>query len=292
MEVSGTGDSGTQDVESRSGATAVAEDFIDADRCWRLAACLDLKPIPPSPGSALPPLWHWMYFLDAVPPDRTGPDGHRERGDFLPPIRLRRRMFAGGSIDHIAPLRIGMHVRRTSTLREVRRKTGSTGDLAIVTIDHTIVGDDKVLVNERQDLVYTDSVPQSREAEVAGIVPPAPIERDIATDPVLAFRFSALTFNSHRIHYDRMYARDVEGYRDLVVHGPMTAMYLAELARSASVDPIQWFDFRATEPIYVGETIRTRGERKGPTIELRAFRDDGREAMVASAGSGQRPVRP
>lgn len=273
-----------QNLEDWVGSTVDSEDFIEASRCRRLAASLGLEAPDLRVGAAVPILWHWLYFLEVNERSGTGPDGHPIRGGFLPPVELRRRMFAGGRTDIQIPLEFGMHVTRTSVVEQVKHKTGSTGDLVVVVVRHTIECGTDLLVKERQDLVYTNASPSNVRTEpqpVAG----APFERDIATDEVLLFRFSALTFNSHRIHYDRTYAQNQEGYPDLVVHGPLTAMYLADVARVASSDPISWFEFRATAPIHVGEEIRIRGQQTGETIELNAYRDDGMGVMAASAGT-------
>ena len=277
-----------QELGEWVGSTVLAEDFVDADRCHRLVAGLGLVSPDLSHGAPLPILWHWLYFLEAVERSRTGDDGHPKRGGFLPPLRLRRRMFAGGRTDMHAPITVGMHIQKTSIVERVEPRTGSTGELVIVGVHHTIRSGSDVLVEERQNLVYTDATPSTTISDP--VSPPAtlaatPISRDVATDEVLLFRFSALTFNAHRIHYDRTYAQTQEGYSDLVVHGPLTAMYLADVANTFSDTPIRWFEFRARAPIHVGETIRVRGNRVDGAVELDAYRHDGKSAVTASAGT-------
>lgn len=276
-----------EELENWVGSTVVAEDFVDADRCRRLKASLDLVSIDLTNGTPLPILWHWLYFLDATERRATGPDGHPKRGGFLPPVKLRRRMFAGGRTDIVTPIRFGMHIQRTSTVERVEPRTGSTGELVIVGVHHTISSGSDVLVEERQNIVYTSAAPSrsvlDRESPAVA-VDPMPISRDVATDEVLLFRFSALTFNSHRIHYDRTYAQTREGYSDLVVHGPLTAMCLADAANASSNDALKWFEFRASAPIHVGEVIRLRGTRIDDIFRLDAYRHDGKLAVTASAG--------
>jgi 3-methylfumaryl-CoA hydratase len=275
---------GRQHLMSWVGSTVEAEDFVDAGRCRRLIATLGLESVDLGTGASLPILWHWLYFLEATDGSHTGPDGHPVRGGFLPPIQLRRRMFAGGRTELRAPLEIGMHVTRTSVVERIEHKTGSTGDLVVVAVRHTVRSGTELLVEERQDLVYTDARPAAGQSENRDVAD-APFARDIETDEVMLFRFSALTFNSHRIHYDRTYAQSQEGYPDLVVHGPLTAVCLADVARSATPDPVSWFEFRARAPIHVGETIRIRGQHTDNAIGLNAYRDDGMRAVTASAGS-------
>ena len=259
------------------GSTISAGDVIDANRCHRLIASLGLERCDLSQGAPLPILWHWLYFLEST--ELSAP----VRGGFLPPVPLRRRMFAGGRTDIHAPLRVGMQVQRTSTVEKVEHKVGTTGELVIVVVRNTITSHTELLIDERQHLIYTDASP-STNREAPQPVSATALSRDIKTDEVMLFRFSALTFNSHRIHYDRKYAQNQEGYRDLVVHGPLTAVCLADAANGSSVGPIASFEFRARAPFHVGETIRIRGERKGSTIDLRAYRDDGMCVMTASAG--------
>ncbi len=266
-----------QNVMDWVGSTVVSEDFVDAGRGHRLAATLGLQSPDLSTGAPLPILWHWLYFLEVTDRSHTGPDGHPVRGGLPPSDRA--------SPPHVrAPLEVGMDVTRTSVVEAIEHKTGSTGDLVVVTVRHATRCGTDLLVEERQDLVYANAKPASGQSE-AGTVADAPLSRDIATDEVMLFRFSALTFNSHRIHYDRTYAQSQEAYPDLVVHGPLTAVCLADLARSAVPDPVSWFEFRARAPIHVGETIRIRGRHTDSAIELAAYRDDGTRAVTASAGS-------
>ena len=272
-----------QNIMDWVGSTVVSEDFVDAGRCLRLAATLGVQSPDLSTGRPIPILWHWLYFLEATDRSHTGSDGHPVRGRFLPPIELRRRMFAGGRTEVHAPLEVGMDVTRTSVVEAIERKTGSTGDLVVVGLRHAIRCGADLLVEERQDLVYTNAKPATGPSEQRTVAD-APLLRDIATDEVMLFRFSALTFNSHRIHYDRSYAQREEGYPDLVVHGPLTAVCLADVARSSTPDPVNWFEFRAQAPIHVGEMIRVRGQHKDDAIELSAYRDDGMRAVTASAG--------
>ncbi|RPI23338.1 MAG: acyl-CoA dehydrogenase, partial [Actinobacteria bacterium] len=208
------------------------------------------------------------------------------RGGFLPPLPHRRRMFAGGRLTFAAPILIGSTVRRKGEVVAVQEKTGGRGELVVVTVRYEISDQRGLLVAEEQDLVYTDSPPQPPQPG-SSEVPDAPWSESIMTDEVLLFRFSALTFNSHRIHYDRTYATGNEGYPGLLVHGTLTALLCAEMLRSHATRPPTRFSFRTTAPLYVGETIQLRG---GPSahdaVRLAAYRDDGAVAVEAHATVG------
>ena len=217
----------------------------------RLYATLDRESS--DPAGFAPALAHWLCFLPAAPQSRIDRDGHPKRGGFLPPIDLPRRMWAGGRLVFHARLPMDTPLVRQSTILKVAEKTGASGHLVFVTIQHTVSAEGAVVVVEEQDLVY-------REDPVRGAGPPPPVadaivergdaELLVIPDPVLLFRFSALTFNAHRIHYDRDYARDVEGYAGLVVHGPLLATMLMHhwLAQNPQLQP-QRFSFRAQRPL-------------------------------------------
>ena len=197
-----------------------------------LAATLDRDDPPSQPGAALPPCWHWLYFLPLARQSQIGADGHPQRGGFLPPVPLPRRMWAGSRIGLHAPLRLGQALSRTSRIGDVRLKQGKTGPLVFVSVHHEIHADGVLAVDEQQDIVYREAPPPG-EAPPAGLPAPADAQwmRRIEPDAVLLFRYSALTFNGHRIHYDRRYATGVEGYPGLVVHGPLIATLLLDLLR-------------------------------------------------------------
>ena len=250
------------------GRTQVMEDLVAPFPVRALIATFDEKDPDPRNGDPLPPLWHWLYFLDAAPQSKIAPDGHAERGDFLPPVPLPRRMWAGSRFSFDGePLRIGETIARASEIKSVEPKTGSTGSMVFVTVKHTVSGPRGVSFVEEHDIVY-------REAAQPGEKPkaprPAPADatwtKKISPDPVLLFRYSALTFNGHRIHYDQPYVTGAESYPGLIVHGPLLGMLQIELARRAHLDKVvRSFEFRALSPVFSGPafTVQARHEADG-----------------------------
>jgi 3-methylfumaryl-CoA hydratase len=235
-------------------------------------------------GNELPPGWHWLYFHEIVPASRLGHDGHPALGETMPPVPLSRRMWAGGNLTFTEPLRLGDTVTRTSTIRDIARKDGRTGELYFVTVEHDVSVDGVSALTESQTIVYR-AMP-TVTARIDG--PPAPNDAQFSEpwqlDSVALFRYSALTFNSHRIHYDSDYARSVEGCPDLVVHGPLLATLLMDLAVRRH-GQLRSFQYRAQSPVFLPEafTINERLEREGAL--LWATTADGRLAMSADAFS-------
>jgi 3-methylfumaryl-CoA hydratase len=234
------------------GRTETRSDVVTAAPVAALAATLDREDAPPQPGDALPPLWHWLYFLPVHRQSELGADGHAERGGFLPPVPLPRRMWAGGRVEFHHPLRVGETISRVSRILDVKLKQGRTGALVFVLVRHEISNAEGVALTEEHDIVY-------REHPKAGEPPPPPIaapadfawQRTIHPDDVLLFRYSALTFNGHRIHYDRRYATEVEGYPGLVVHGPLIATLLLDLLRRVQPQAnVARFEFRSVSPLF------------------------------------------
>jgi 3-methylfumaryl-CoA hydratase len=227
------------------GKTQVLTDLLDPARAAALAATLGRA----APEGVLPPFAHHIHFWDAQPPARLGRDGHPARGGFLPDLGLPRRMWAGGRLEFHAPLRLGEAARKTSTIEAVARKDGRSGPLAFVTLRHDYAQRGATCVTEWQDIVYRQDPAPGAPAPTP---PQAPADEDRATpvtfDSTLLFRYSALTFNGHRIHYDRDYCREVEGYGGLVVHGPLQAQMLVLLAE-ARLGRVARFAFRATAPL-------------------------------------------
>lgn len=211
-------------------------------------------------GEALPLLHHWLYFWDIKPPAGLGADGHPAKGGFLPPVPLPRRMWAGGRLNFLKPLVLGARVSRTSTIIAVSEKTGRSGTLVFVTVRHEFDAGDGLAVSEEQDLVYRDPAPGMMPAPVAAPAPAAPWCEQVEPDPVLLFRYSALTMNGHRIHYDRPYAMNEESYPGLVVHGPLQATLLVALAARRLGGPITGFDFRGQQPAFDGVPLHVCGE--------------------------------
>lgn len=247
-------------------------DVLDAQRSTELAATLDLDSAPQS-GDALPPLWHWVYFADWPPTADLGVDGHPRAGHFLPPIPHRRRMFAGGRLTVHAPLVLGQPATRHAEVAKTTVKHGKTGELLFVTVRYDVSQDGQPRLTEEQDLVYRSDTGSSTSFERATeplAAQSTPWAFQPATHPALLFRFSALTANAHRIHYDVPYTTQVEGFPGLVVHGPLLALYLSELARANSNRSLRSFQFRLLRPVFVGDEIRVQGTpaADGDTAEL------------------------
>jgi len=251
-----------------------------------MAATLDLDAAAPVAGDALPPLWSWMFFQPLALAREIGEDGHPRRGGFMPPVPLPRRMWAGGRLQFHRPLRVGDTVERRSTILDVATKSGRSGSLVFVTVQHEYLDAQGVAVREEQDIVYRDA-PQPGAPSPAPQPAPdnAQFERGIVPDPVLLFRYSALTFNGHRIHYDRPYTMDVEGYPGLVVHGPMIATMLMGLARSERPgQAVRSFSFKAVRPLFDIHPFSVCGrDEGGGQLALWARDHTGALAMQASA---------
>lgn len=211
-------------------------------------------------GDAMPLLDHWLHFWDVKPPAGLGVDGHPAKGGFLPPVPLPRRMWAGGRLNFHKPLLLGQAVTRTSTITAVTEKTGKSGTLVFVTVRHDLDAGEGLAVSEEQDLVYREPAPGVLPMPVAAPAPVAAWVETVQPDTVLLFRYSALTMNGHRIHYDRPYAMGEESYPALVVHGPLQAALLVRLAARNLGRPIAGFDFRGQLPAFDGVPLHVCGE--------------------------------
>ena len=275
------------DPASWIGRTEETHDVVTASPLDRLSATLDRDDPPYREGDAVPPLGHWLFFLPCDPISMTGPDGHRKRGGFLPPIHhLPRRMWAGSRIVFPGDIRVGERVFRRSTIAAVTEKTGASGPLVFVTVRHEIGRDgaEPAIIDEH-NIVYrgVEGAAVKRTAEKAG---PGQWGRTIVPDSVLLFRYSALTFNSHRIHYDRDYATKVEGYPGLVVHGPLVATLLLDLVRrNAPEARVDAFSFRAASPLFDGAEMSVNGAPPGPdgVAKLWAANAAGETSFAAEA---------
>jgi 3-methylfumaryl-CoA hydratase len=266
------------------GSREEAEELIALAPVQAAAATLD-DTTEFAAGSPLPPLWQWFFFLPRVPQSRLGPDGHPQRAGFMPPVELPRRMFAGARMRVFRPLVIGKPAHRRSVIRAVSEKEGRTGRLVFVTVAHAIHQDGTTCVEEEQDIVYRETGAPV-DAPVACELAPAPPgswTRTVTPDPTLLFRFAALTFNAHRIHYDRTYATTVEGYPGLVVQGPLTAVLLLELVRCHARRPVTAFTFRARAPLFDLAPFRLVGTPVGDRVNLEAQGPDGSTALAATA---------
>ena len=251
-----------------------------------LSATLDREESTFGPGSAVPPCWHWLYFLPVHRQSELGPDGHARRGGFLPPVPLPRRMWAGSRIEFLSPVRAGQNLRRDSRIADVRLKEGRNGPLVFVQVHHDIHAEGQHAIHEEHDIVYRD-LPQPGEAVPPGVLAPkdASWTREIVPDDVLLFRYSALTFNGHRIHYDRRYVTEVEGYPGLVVHGPLIATLLLDLLRrELPAAQVRRFEFKAMKPLFDTAPLRLCGRLEGDsTVKLWAVTPEGHLAMDARA---------
>jgi 3-methylfumaryl-CoA hydratase len=265
------------------------DDDLHLGKVNAITAALDMTAAP-GVGTALPLAWQWLYFVDLPLARDTGADGHPKTGGFLPPSPFPRRMWAAGSMRIHAPLRIATPAVKRSTISAIDFKQGRSGDLLFVTVDHVFSQWGKICIEEQQDLVYR---PMPTEVQPLPSGKPAPVDADwrvpMSADPVLLFRYSALTANSHRIHYDRSYAQDVEHYAGLVVHGPLQATLLANLLAEKVPDlAVKNFSFRAQRPIFEGEMFTLCGRRVGDTIELWTETVDGFIGMWVDATVGAR----
>lgn len=262
------------------GRTTEISAYLDPMQANRMAVTLDRAPSFAA-GDALPPAWHWLFFPELVEASRLGEDGHPARGITMPPVPLPRRMWAAGSLAFQAPLVLGTVASRTSTISAITPKEGRTGRLCFVTVDHEVSSEGRPCLVEQQTIVYREL---DAGAGAAGEAAPegAAFSRDWSVTSTTLFRYSALTFNGHRIHYDVDYARDVEGYPNLVIHGPLIATLLADLA-VAQGRSLSTFEYRARSPLFLPDGFRVNGQQTGEGLALWASSADGRLAMSATA---------
>ena len=268
------------------GRTETAIDYVTVPSVNRLSATLDRDDAFPKMGEPLPVGWHSILFPRVVRHSQIGADGHPARGDFLPPVPLPRRMFAGKRTTFIAPLHIGDEVHRESTIQYVTVKDGRSGRMVVVTVKTDIRNANGVAITEEQDIVYRGEPDKN--------TPPAPPQpapgqaiwkHEVTPDPVMLFRYSALTFNGHRIHYDHPYVTGVEGYPNLVMNGGLTTLLAYELARTHGSTPIKFMSSRNVRALFVGRTITLCGEPSvdNKTAKLWAQDDTGALALTAEA---------
>ncbi len=267
------------------GKSQTDEDFISPRHARLMAATVDYPdPARIRDGGALPPLWHWIYFLEGLPPGRLGRDGHPARGGFLPPVPLSNRMWAGGRVAFLNPVVIGSHVRKTSSILKVDHKIGKSGELVFVTVLHELQSPHgEPLIREEHDIVYKGASRAAGQAPKIDERPDAPHARSFMPTSTTLFRYSALTFNGHRIHYDLDYCRQVEGYDNLVIHGPLNATMLANYAEEIGGRPLRQFDYRGLAPALLGETIGLRAEIDGKRVKLASILSSGVRSMEAEA---------
>jgi 3-methylfumaryl-CoA hydratase len=268
------------------GRTETAVDHVTIPAVHRLSATLDRDDPFPRAGDVLPIGWHSILFPRIVRHAQIGRDGHPERGDFLPPVPLPRRMFAGKRIRIHAPLLVGDEVRRESTIESVTPKLGRSGQMVFVTVRTDIFSPRGLAVTEEQDIVYrSEPDPGAPRPEPQRAPGRAVWSRAVTPDPVLLFRYSALTFNGHRIHYDHPYVTKVEGYPDLVMNGGLTTLLTFELARTHASTPLRYIASRNVRPLFVNRTFTVCGEPSADnkTARLWVVDDEGALALSADA---------
>jgi 3-methylfumaryl-CoA hydratase len=268
------------------GRTSEASDLVTAHLVKGLRATLFQEVGSPGPGDAAPFTVHWCLGQPVFPMAELGPDGHPTRGGFLPPVPLPRRMWAGGELQFFDSLRVGDEVKRSSRIADVSLKGGSTGQLCFVSVEHEVTTRGSTAIRERQDIVYREmgGAPSAAPAKAA---PPAPTAKHREThisDPVLLFRYSALTFNGHRIHYDRDYVTKVEGYPGLIFHGPLQAAFIVELAvKLHGGTPPKKFSYRGVQPLFEGGEFSVNANDNGTSMDLWTANAEGQPTMKGTA---------
>lgn len=256
-------------LQSWVGKQTTTDDELRPFPAQALAAALEQSVLPDS-GDLLLPAWQWLYFLDTPAASATGFDGHPKSTELLPPPPLPRRMWAAGKMQIEKPLRLGVPAQRRATIKSIEAKSGKSGALVFLNLEHLFIQNDIVCIREEQNLVYRE-MPFGPVPETAGEPAPPAGEwtREIVPDPVLLFRYSALTYNSHRIHYDRPYAATQEFYPDLVVQGPLLATLLLDLCQAElPYAAIKSFQYRAVRPTYVSHPFTLNGARNGEAFTL------------------------
>jgi 3-methylfumaryl-CoA hydratase len=308
------------DLESWIGRTETVDDVATAAPLAGLAALLDHE-TPPWTENEVAPLGHWLYFLPRARQSLIGPDGHPHRGGFLPPVTLPRRMWAGSRVRFERPIPIGAEIQRRSTIANVASKSGRSGSMVFVTVRHEINFQGRCAIREEQDIVYREmpggadgaassgatgtSATGAAGTAVAGTAgtvaagaigtadagargPTAPVRpsqwtREVTAGPVELFRFSALTFNAHRIHYDREYTREIEGYAKLVVHGPLVAILLMDhFLRRVPKVRVTGFTFRAQRPLHDSAPFSLCLDARERSAELWSVCEEGQTTMTAT----------
>ena len=273
-----------EDLLQWKGRSESRTDVVTTAPLAALSALLDRDDPAPREGDAAPPLAHWLYFLPTYRQSEAGPDGHAARGGFLPPVPLPRRMWAGSRLEFPRPMRVGAEISRRSTIQDVSVKQGRSGTLVFVTVRHEIRDAQGVVVADEHDIVYRGeggAAPVPTQAEAA-----APWRRQIRPDPLLLFRYSAVTFNGHRIHYDHPYTTQVEGYPGLIVHGPLQATLLIDLLRrNVPGARVSAFRFRALRPLFDTAPFEILGGADAAGTSARLWTRDAEGAMTMEASA-------
>ncbi len=268
--------------EDASGRTQTEAERLDADVEHRFAATLGDEPF--DDPSVLPLGRQWAFFLPRPTRSGTGPDGHPKRGGFIPAIRLERRMFAGGTMQRTGDLALNQETEKTTTIKSVSRKDGAAGEMIFVETESVFVQGGQPALTEKQSIVYLNPGAAQALPTAGGELPTTSIMEDWTPDTVDLFRFSAVTYNGHRIHYDQPYATSVEGYPALIVHGPLIASKLLDLAMRTRRANATSFSFRARMPAFVNQPLRLLARESEGGFVLEAVRVDGKAAMTAEVG--------
>jgi 3-methylfumaryl-CoA hydratase len=268
------------------GRTTEASDIVTEQLIKGLRATLFQEIGEPKPGDPAPFTVHWCLAQPVFPMSMLGPDGHPTRGGFLPPVPLPRRMWAGGELEFIDPLRVGDEAKRTSRIADVTMKTGSTGILCFVSVEHIVTTSRGIAIRERQDIVYRDisSAPQAASTKPPPPPPAAKHRETHMADPVLLFRYSALTFNGHRIHYDRDYVTKVEGYPGLIFHGPLQASFIVEMAAKLHGGKApRKIGYRGLQPLFEGSEFSINANETDDGMDVWTANSAGQPTMKGIA---------
>ena len=272
------------------GKTEFIEERASTGRAQGLAALLD-KPDTPREGEPMGLMDHWCFFKPRVRQSDIGPDGHPKRGGFMPPVPLPRRMFGGFRTTYHKPLILGEMMRKEATIKAVQIKSGQTGTLVICTVSNRFSGESGLAIEEEHDFVYRDNSPKDAKegSSNSGKTTVAPedfeFSREITPDPVMLFRYSACTFNGHRIHYDYKYVTEVEGYPGLIVHGPLIATFLMELSLANNPDrKVRSYTFQARSPLFENNSFTVAGKPSGGGSALWPITPDGRISATGAVG--------
>lgn len=264
------------------GRSMTDHDVLSVRHARLMAATVGRAPESLENGTALPPLWHWIYFLEGRPPAELGRDGHAARGGFLPPVPLSNRMWAGGQLEFHAPLILGQPVEKQSSILSVEHKQGRSGDLVFVAVEHQIIQCGRQAVREVHDIVYkTPNLPGAGHTPAEAR--PSQYSRPFTPDSTMLFRYSALTFNGHRIHYDADYCRNVEGYPNLVIHGPLCATLLAGYAEEVAGRRLKTFEYRALRPNLLGDALSLNASAHADGLSVWMAKASGAVSMQAHA---------
>jgi 3-methylfumaryl-CoA hydratase len=273
-------------LQTWMGQMRTEEDNLSLRHARLMAATLGLDPERLQSGDPLPPLWHWIYFLEGQVPERLGRDGHPARGGFLPPVPLSNRMWAGGRLEFFAPLPLGQAVQKRSQVLSVEHKRGRSGDLVFVTVEHEVWCQGRRALREEHDIVYKEPSPSHSTAALQAAPFMGTQQRPVQVNSTTLFRYSALTFNGHRIHYDADYCRQVEGYAQPVIHGPLSATLLANWAQDIAPRALSHFVYRGLSPSLLGDTLTLQcqaHESDPDALQMWINLSDGRQSMQATA---------